>query len=187
MRAVWSSIAGGLVLDIGFAPAEPPHAEGRVLRHRHVRKKRVVLEDGVDRAFVGGEVAEFLAVEENGPLGDVLEACDQAKQGGLAAARRPEQREKLVVSDRQTHPGERGHRAESFDGIAYLDRYALVDQRASPGQRGDRPDAGRRPNSSITISLPRPVNPRLLERDIRPGQGLERIVGLVHLGKAHSG
>ena len=43
-------------------------AIGDVLRHGHVRKERVVLEDGVDIALVGRQIGDILTVEQDAAL-----------------------------------------------------------------------------------------------------------------------
>jgi hypothetical protein len=57
-----------------------------------MREQGVVLEDDADVALVGRQVIDRRAVDPHaaGDLAD--EAGDDAEQGGLAAARRPEQR-----------------------------------------------------------------------------------------------
>ena len=95
---------------LGLVLRTPEHleAEADVLGHRHVREQRVGLEDGVDRPPVGRQACDLLAVQQDLTAGRVVEAGDQPKQRGLAAARRPQQREELVLADRHRHAVERG-------------------------------------------------------------------------------
>jgi hypothetical protein len=56
----------------------PGHLQtvAHVLRHRHVRKERVILENGVDRPPIRGPVAHRLALDEDLPRGRQLEPAD---------------------------------------------------------------------------------------------------------------
>ena len=79
-----------------------PQAERDVVPDRHEREQRVGLEDGVHRAAVRRIAGDVAAVEFD-PAGiGLLEAGDHPQRRGLAAARRPQQR------DRTPPPGCRG-------------------------------------------------------------------------------
>ena len=86
-------------IDLGLGLAQHFEAEADILANRHMREERVVLEDGVDRALEGRQRRDVLAIEADLAFGREVEAGDQAEQRGLAAARRPEQREELVLAD----------------------------------------------------------------------------------------
>ena len=113
-------------------------AKGDVLQDRHVREERILLKDSVHRPLVGGQVLDLLAIEHDLALGHRLETGDHAQQGGLAAARGPEQGEELVVADIQRHLAEGGDRglAEAVDlgDVQDIDRCGIccVSQDASP-------------------------------------------------------
>ncbi|POM19232.1 hypothetical protein CSX04_00610 [Burkholderia cepacia] len=78
-------------------------AERDVRFDRHVREQRVRLEHHVDRAAVRRQRREVLAVDEDLAGGGRLEPGEHAQQRRLAAARAAEQREQLVLRDRQVH------------------------------------------------------------------------------------
>ncbi len=92
--------------------------EGDIALHRHVREKRVVLEDGTYRPFLWRALREVLAIEEDAAPVRQVEAADHAQQRGLAAAGGPEQREEFAGLD-----GE----ADTIDGheIAKAARHIL--------------------------------------------------------------
>ena len=75
-------------------------AEADVLGHRHVRKQRVGLEHRVDRPLERRQRRDVLAVEQDFAIGRIVEAGDQPQKRGLSAAGRAEQREELVLADR---------------------------------------------------------------------------------------
>ncbi len=109
--------------DLGPARAAGTQAIGDVLRHGHVRKQGVVLEDDADVALVGRQVIDRRAVDPH-PAGDLADkAGDDAEQGGLAAARRPEQRHDLAGLDRQADAVDR-------HGRTVADRHVLDIERA---------------------------------------------------------
>ena len=62
-------------------------------------KECVVLEDGVDRAIVGGLGVEARAVHANFAGGGLLEAGDQAEQRGFAGAGFAEESEEFAGGD----------------------------------------------------------------------------------------
>ena len=78
--------------DLG--PGPPPHleAEGDVVSHRHVLEGGVVLEDEADVALLRRERRRVLAGEEDLAGVGRLEPGDDAQQGRLPGAARPEQR-----------------------------------------------------------------------------------------------
>jgi hypothetical protein len=75
--------------------------EGHVLVHRHVGVQGVALEDHGDVAVLGRHVVHAPAVDQEVARGDVLEAGDHAQRGGLAAARRTDEDDELLVVDRE--------------------------------------------------------------------------------------
>ena len=74
-------------------------AVGDVLLDAEVREQGVALEHHVDRALVRRHPEQVLAVDLDAARLGRLEAGDRAQQRGLAAARRAEQGEELVVGD----------------------------------------------------------------------------------------
>ncbi len=59
----------------------------------------VVLEDGVDRATVGGNALDVLAANEDRPFAWLLEAGDHAQRRRLAAAAGADERKELAIAD----------------------------------------------------------------------------------------
>ena len=74
-------------------------AVGDVVGHAHVRKERVVLEDGVEIPRVRRPVGDVGAAELDPALVRALEARDQPQRRRLARAGRPEHREELTGTD----------------------------------------------------------------------------------------
>src|ERR1700681_4264337 len=66
-----------------------------------MRKKRVVLEHGVDEAFVRGHGVEAFAAHPDFAGGRLFKSGDQPQQGGLARAALAEQGEELARRDLQ--------------------------------------------------------------------------------------
>src|SRR5262245_44694682 len=64
-----------------------------------MREQRIALENGVDRAMVRRPVGDGLAMEQDIAGCRQLESRDQAEQGRLAAARRPEKGEELILAN----------------------------------------------------------------------------------------
>src|SRR5437868_725207 len=79
-----------------------------------MREQRIVLEDGIDRALEGRERRDILAIKADLALGREIEAGDQPEEGGLAAARRPQKREELVLANGD------GNIVERFDRIGTI-------------------------------------------------------------------
>jgi hypothetical protein len=71
-----------------FLPGAPGNsqAEGYVFPNGHVGKERVILEDGVDFAPMRRESGDILAVQQNPAAVRLFESCQDAEQGGFAAA-----------------------------------------------------------------------------------------------------
>ena len=75
------------------------HAEGDVLRHRHVRIERVGLEHHGDVALRRVQLVDARAVDADLALGDRLQPGDHVEQRRLAAARRADQHEEAALLD----------------------------------------------------------------------------------------
>ena len=84
-------------LDIRLGHAVHLEREGEILRDRHVREQRVVLEDHADAALVRRHVVDALAVERDRAGGRILEAGEHHERRRLAGAGRPEEREELAA------------------------------------------------------------------------------------------
>ena len=88
-------------LDLGLRrlPHLQPVAE--VLRHRHVRVERVVLEHHRDVAVAGREPGDLALADPDVALGHLLEAGDHPQQRRLPAARGADEDHELAAPDRQ--------------------------------------------------------------------------------------
>ena len=78
---------------------EVAQSEGHIVGYREERKEGVVLEDGVDVAFVGRTIGHIDAIEEDGPAGGLLEAGYQPEGRRLSAPGWPEDGEELAARD----------------------------------------------------------------------------------------
>jgi hypothetical protein len=91
--------------------------ERDVLPHSHLRVERKELEHKGDVALAGGEPGHILAVDVNPSLGHSFQPGNHPQRGGLAAARRPEQRHELAAADGEVH---RLHRPCLTEFLSYL-------------------------------------------------------------------
>ena len=83
--------------------APPLERERHVLAHREVRVEGVVLEDHRHVTVTAGDLVHDPVADAQGPAGDLLEACDHAQGGALAAARGPDQDDELPVLHGEVH------------------------------------------------------------------------------------
>ena len=65
-------------------------AEGHVLPESEMGEKRVVLQDGIDRARLGRQLGEVLPIQEDAALVGRGKSSDHAKEGSLSASARAE-------------------------------------------------------------------------------------------------
>src|ERR1700730_1388205 len=100
--------AGTLEAVEHVRPHGLPREQGKVLEHD---------------AAVGARRDDRIAVDENPPALDRQEAADQIKQGGLAAARRTEQRHELARTHFERSAGEREQRATAGRSIGVADAF----------------------------------------------------------------
>ena len=112
----------GLLPPLRLGHPAHPQPVLDVLRHRHVREQRVVLEDGVDVPGVRRHLRNVAAAELDPPGVRPLEPGDQPEQRGLARSGGPEQGEELARPDHQVHVGERGHVAVPLPQAGDMDR-----------------------------------------------------------------
>ena len=103
--------------DLRASSALHAQPEGDVFGNVHVRKERVVLEDGIDIAREGRGCAHDPTLDAHAAIGGVLEAGDHAKRGRLAASGRTEQGEELAGFDAQRHAIDRDHVTERFPDL----------------------------------------------------------------------
>ncbi len=89
-------------------------AECDVPGNGEVGKQRVALEHHVDGTPMRRDRRDVLSGEQHAAFVGDFEAGEDAQQGGLAAARRPQQREELAVMDVEAEPVHRGHIGKAF-------------------------------------------------------------------------
>ncbi len=132
-RFVASAPALGFVHFGHFQPV------GDVLGHGHVGEERVVLEDGVDGAFVRRQTGDVGAPQLDRAGGRVLEAGDHPQRRRLARAGGPEHGEELTGADLEVDPGDRDHAPVGLGeaGKADVGRGPLYS--AAPYPSGQRP------------------------------------------------
>ncbi|MNE26213.1 hypothetical protein D3C80_1195700 [compost metagenome] len=87
--------------DLGVGHLAHAQAEGNVVAHGHVREQRVALEHHTQAPAGRLGVGDVAAVEDDAATGDLDEASNHLQGGGLAAARRAEQGDKLAFFDGQ--------------------------------------------------------------------------------------
>jgi hypothetical protein len=87
------------LLDLVLRLALHLQPEADILPDRQMGEQGVALEHRVDRPLVGRQAGDVRAVQEDLAARRMLEAGEQTQQRGLAAARRPEQREEFVLAN----------------------------------------------------------------------------------------
>src|SRR6185369_6729402 len=100
-------------------------AVGDVLRHRHQREQRQVLEDERGRPLIRAEAGHVLAADPNAAFGGVEEAGDGAQDRSLAAAGWTEEREELPALDVEGCVLDRREIAEADRHMVKLDAGTL--------------------------------------------------------------
>jgi hypothetical protein len=88
-------------MTLGLADLALLEPVGDVVQHGQVREQRVLLEDGVDVTPVRGRAHRVGSADQDLALVRLLEAGDQPQRRGLAAARRPQERQELALADLQ--------------------------------------------------------------------------------------
>ena len=87
------------LVDVVLRIAAHLQAEGHVVEHGLVRVERVVLEHHGDVAVLRRQVVHHLLADADLARGDLLQAGHHPQRRRLAAARRPDQHEELLVAD----------------------------------------------------------------------------------------
>ena len=102
---------------LGLAPGERFQAEGDIVEDGEVREQREVLEHEPDATLLGRHEAvgprHLLIVDQHAASGGPFHAGGDAKERGLAAARRPEQADDLARRDVEADMIEREPLAEA--------------------------------------------------------------------------
>jgi hypothetical protein len=102
-------------LGLGLAHVLEAQPEGDVVGHVQEREQGVALEHRVDLALVRRGAGHVDPVEQDAPLGGLLEPGDQPQGGRLAAARRAEQGEELAAGHVQVDAVHGGDVLEPLD------------------------------------------------------------------------
>jgi len=97
-------------------------AVAEVLAHGHVRVERVRLEDHGDVAILGCEPRHVAVPDRDAAGAHVLEPGDHPQQSGLAAARGPDEHEKLAVGDLERNVVDRDDVAVGLDDVVEANR-----------------------------------------------------------------
>jgi hypothetical protein len=84
-----------LFLDGPVRDLAEPQPEGEVLEHGHVRPEVVALEHHGRRPLLGRQLRDVLPAQDHLPPVRVQESAHGAEDGGLAAARRPQEGDEL--------------------------------------------------------------------------------------------
>ena len=97
-----------------FPCRQPFHLQpvGDISPDAHVREQRVGLEHQDDGPLVGRRAGNVAPVEHDAAFAGRLETGQHAQQRGLAASRRTEQGEELVLADVEADAVDRRHPAE---------------------------------------------------------------------------
>jgi hypothetical protein len=116
-----------LTLDFRFRQPRRAQREGHVAEHRHMRVKRVVLEYHRNVAMRRRDAIHHLAVDGDLAPAQILEPGDHAQHGRLAAARRSDQHDELLVADLEVDVLDRMDLVELLVEIANNDgRHEMV-------------------------------------------------------------
>ena len=96
--------AGGvlhLLLDDLLVHPLEGESEGDVVKHRHLGVEGVALEHHGHLPLPGAQLVGPLAVDEELPVGDVLQPGDHPQRGGFPAAGRPDKNDELPLVNLQ--------------------------------------------------------------------------------------
>ncbi len=132
----------------GHAGHDQPVAH--VFQHGHVREQRIALEHHRHVAVGGGHSGYVAAADEDRAVAGQFEAGDQAQRGGLAAARRSQQRDQRPRGNGKGQIANRGDVAVHLADGAEFDRGGghgcgrMITRRSRPASRprGSRRCAG---------------------------------------------
>ncbi len=106
----------------GAGQATRLQAEADIAGDGEMRKQRVVLEHDADVAPVRRRAGDVATRQFDArPASGAVQPGDQAQQGGLAAARRPQQRDEFAARDRQIDAIEHGRGAEALGDAANVE------------------------------------------------------------------
>src|SRR5882724_1175152 len=118
--------------QLGLPHPAPAEAEGDVLEHGHVREERVRLEDQAEVPPMDGHPRDVLPREDDLAAVGLDEPGDHPEQRALAAARGPEEGEKLAGG------GVEGYLVDRDDGAERLAEPAHAERRRGAAHRRRR-------------------------------------------------
>jgi len=98
-----------------------------------MREQRVALKHHVDRPQIGRHAGDVGPVEQDAALARLLEAGQHPQERGLAAARRPKQREEFALEDVQRQLLDGGERTEAL--AHRLEPHQRPDHALVPGRQ----------------------------------------------------
>ena len=101
--------------------AAHPEREADVLVDRHVRVERIALKHHGDVAVAGVDIVHQLAVHDDVAFRRIFEAGDHPHRRGLAAARRAEKDDELLVGDVEVHLLDADHGAPALLDVLQFD------------------------------------------------------------------
>ena len=90
---------GHPILDFGARQPGTAQPVGNIVRHRHMREQRIILEHDVDRPRSWRHMRHVDAVNFNHAFIDTLEPGQHPQQRGLATARGTKEAEQLTAFD----------------------------------------------------------------------------------------
>ncbi len=109
--------------DLRLRPLAHPEPEGDVVAHGHVLERCVVLEHEADVPLLRRERGGVAARERDRPGVGPFEPGDDAEEGGLARAARPEESGQRPALDLERDVVERDEVAEALRDVGDLDRH----------------------------------------------------------------
>jgi len=121
------------LLEIGSGLARHAGAKGDVLRHRHVGKQRIALEDRVHRPPIGGQMPDRAALDQHVAARRLDEAADDVERRRFPATAWAEQREEFAIADGKVDAAYRG---DAF--VVHADGTKFDTRPVGRGDAGDR-------------------------------------------------
>ena len=127
--------------------------EGHVLEDGHVAEEGVVLEDETDPALVQGVLGRVAAIEDHSSRIRLLQAGDDAQDGGLARSRGAQEGHQLPGLHLEVQVLQDGVLAEAFVEVRNLDAHEGISRarRAAARMRHSRRDFSSRVTRAVRV------------------------------------